>query len=100
MSEFTLGNFFDIWGVSVNAPAPGATGNFGRFTGPVTAYTSPLQYAGCLRAPCYTYSTSYSMYNGDAHTIPLFSHTVVWIVVGTPPASPSSLPNVEWHIAQ
>jgi hypothetical protein len=97
MSIFTLGQFFDIWGVSVN---PGTNGNFGRFQGPMTVYTSPLQYAGCAHALCETYSTSYTQYNGDPHAIQLYSHTVVWIVIGTPPASPSSLPNIIWEIAQ
>jgi hypothetical protein len=96
MSIFTLGQFFDIWGISFNS---GMNGNFGRFQGPMTVYTSPLQYAGCAAALCKTESTSYTQYTGDPRAIQLFSHTVVWIVIGTPPASPSSLPNVIWLIA-
>jgi hypothetical protein len=97
MSIFTLGQFFQIWGVSVNS---GMAGNFGRFHGPMTVYTSPLQYAGCAKALCKTLSTSYTRYDGDPSTIPLYSHTVVWIVIGTPPSSASSLPNISWGIAQ
>lgn len=97
MSIFTLGQFLDIWGVSVN---PGMTGNFGRFQGPMSVYTSPLQYAGCPHSGCKTLSTSYTQYTGDPHNIPLYSHTVVWIVIGTPPASPASLPNIVWELAQ
>jgi hypothetical protein len=96
ISIFKVGTFFDIWGVSVN---PGPLGNFGRFKGQLTVYTSPLQYAGCAAALCVTPSTSYSMYTGDPRTIPLYSHTAVWFVVGTP-MSASSLPNVEWLIAK
>jgi hypothetical protein len=94
MSIFTLGTLFDVWGVSVNA---GPVGNFGHFQGQVTVYTSPLQYAGCAQSLCVTPSTSYSMYTGDPRTIPLYSHTAVWVVVGTP-MNASSLPNVEWLI--
>lgn len=97
MSIFTLGQFFDIWGLSFN---PGFAGNFGRFQGPMTVYTSPLQYAGCARALCKTESTSYTQYTGDPRAIQLYSHTAVWIVIGTPPSSPSSLPNIIWQIAQ
>jgi hypothetical protein len=96
MSIFTLGNFFDVWGVSVNS---GPLGNFGRFQGQVTVYTSPLQYAGCASSGCKTLSTQYSVYMGDPHMIPLYSHTAVWIVVGTP-MNPSSLPNVLWELAK
>ena len=95
-SLYTLGNLFDVWGVSFNA---GPLGNFGRFQGQVTVYTSPLQYAGCAAALCVTPSTEYSVYTGNPLTIPLYSHTVVWVVVGTP-MNASSLPNIRWEIAK
>lgn len=93
MSLFTLGNVFDVWGISISPS------NFGPFNGPVSIYTSPLQFVSCGSAnPCYTPSTAYSLYTGDPTAIPLYSHTVVWIVVGTPPDRASSLPNVEWFL--
>ncbi len=91
MSLYTLGNYFDVWGISISA------GNFGPFNGPVSVYTSPLQYGACtVSGPCYSPSRTYSLYTGDPRTIPLYSHTVVWIVIGTQPTSATSLPNIQW----
>jgi hypothetical protein len=93
MSQFTLGNFLDIWGIS-SSPM-----NFGPFAGPVTVYTSPLQYAPCPSSGnCYTGSNLYSLYTGDPRNIPLFSHTVVWILVGSGNPAGSSLPNIQWFV--
>lgn len=90
-SQFTLGNFLDIWGISSSAT------NFGPYTGTVTVYTSPLKFAPCGASSCYTASNTYSLYTGDLRSIPLYGHTVVWVVVGTPPANPAAdLPNIEW----
>lgn len=96
MSNYTLGNLMDIWGAQLT-PA-----NLATLAGPVSVYTSPLQYAPCnVTSPnssgCYTSAKTYSLYTGDPMQIPLFSHTVVWIVIGAQPASPSSLPNIEWY---
>jgi hypothetical protein len=91
MSLFTLGNVLDVWGISMSAT------NFGHFTGPVSVYTSPQKYTTCGN-PCYTPSNQYSLYTGDPRAIQLFSHSVIWIVVGTQPDRPASLPNVEWFI--
>lgn len=92
-SQFTLGDFLDIWGISVSA------NNFGQYQGPVQVYTSPLQYAPCpSTGNCYTGSNLYSLYTGDPHAIPLYSHTVVWILVGSGNPTGSSLPNIEWYV--
>jgi hypothetical protein len=96
MSLFTLGNFLDIWGISLSA------NNFGPYAGPVSVYTSPLKYNACNSTgnACYTASNTYSLYTaGDPHGIPLYSHTVVWIVVGSQPARPADLPNIEWYLS-
>lgn len=95
-SVFTLGNFLDIWGISTSA------NNFGPFNGPVSVYTSPLGKANsCSTSQCYTPSNTYSQYTGDLRSIALYSHTVVWVVVGSPqPARPADLPNVEWFLTR
>ncbi len=95
MSQFTLGNLFDIWGISHSST------NFGHYSGIVSVYTSPLKFNPCSvtspgQSACYTPSNSYSLYTGDPAQIQLYSHTVVWIVIGAPPASPNVLPNIEW----
>lgn len=88
---FTFGNFLDIWGISLTPM------NFGPFSGPVQIYTSPLQYEACSgTGACYTGSNTYSLYTGDPTQIPLYSHTVVWILVGSNNPTGSSLPNIQW----
>ncbi len=94
MSLYTLGNFFDVWGISISSM------NFGPFNGLVSIYTAPLNKSlQCVNqnpGQCYTPSNTYSLYTGDPTQIPLYSHTVVWIVVGTGNPTGASLPNVEW----
>jgi len=93
-TEFTFGNFLDVWGISISP------NNFGPFSGPVTIYTSPLgAFNPCTVSACYTGSNTYSLYTGDPAAIPLNSHTVVWILVGSGNPTGSSLPNIEWYIA-
>ena len=89
-SIYKFGTFLDIWGVSV-----GPT-NFGPLQGPVQVYTQPnppSPYCTDPNQSCGTVaSNTLAFYSGDPHNIPIYSHTVIWIVVGTPPAS--GLPNV------
>lgn len=89
-SMFTFGNFLDIWGIQLTPM------NFGPFNGPVQIYTSPLKYVGCPSGACYTGSNTYSLYTGDPAQMPLYSHTVVWILVGAGNPTGSSLPNIQW----
>ncbi len=91
MSIFTFGNLLDIWGVSISA------NNFGPFNGPVTIYTTPLSGISQCGSPCYTPSNTYSLYTGDPRAINLYSHTVIWILVGSGNPTGASLPNVEWY---
>lgn len=96
-SIYQVGTFLDIWGilVSTNIASP----QFGPLQGPVQIYTQadpPPPY--CLDAtdPCGTVdSNTLSFYSGDPHQIPIYSHTVIWVVVGTPPQS--GLPNVHFE---
>jgi hypothetical protein len=93
---FTLGNVLDVWGISISP------NNFGPFTGPVSIYTSPpgvFNPCSGSSGGCYTGSNTYSLYTGDPTQIPLNSHTVVWILVGSGNPTGSSLPNIEWYAA-
>jgi hypothetical protein len=61
---FTLGNFFDIWGIPLSSTQVGpASGN-------VTAYLNGMPF------------------NGDPTTIPLDLHNVIQLDVGTPVVDP------------
>ncbi len=62
--EYTLGNFFDIWGIPLSA------NQVGPAQGAVTAYLN-----GCE-------------YSGDITAIPLDAHNVVQLDVGTPVIAP------------
>jgi hypothetical protein len=89
---FTLGNVLDVWGITISP------NNFGPFTGPVTIYTSALGvFNPCSGSPCYTGSNTYRLYVGDPRSMPLNSHTVVWILVGSGNPTGSSLPNIQWY---
>lgn len=93
MSLYTLGNFLDIWGISISPT------NFGPFNGIVSIYTGPLnssQQCTYGSTSCETPSNSYTLYTGDPTQIPLYSHTIVWILVGTGNPTGASLPNLVW----
>lgn len=62
--NYTLGNFFDIWG------EPLSRSQVGPFKGPVTAYLNGTQYTG------------------DLASIPLRSHQQIVLEVGTPVVPP------------
>ncbi len=94
-TKYTLGDFLAIWGIPVSPV------NFGPLNGPVTVYTSGQFSRGHQCTPhCYVTSNTYTMYAGDPSTIPLYSHEVVWVLVGAGNPTGSSLPNVlffdEW----
>jgi hypothetical protein len=91
MSIFTFGNFLDIWGISLTP------NNFGPFQGPVQIYTGPTGYQACTnQGACYSPSNQYTLYTGDPTQIQMYSHTVIWILVGMGNPTGASLPNIEW----
>ncbi|MGH7683118.1 MAG: hypothetical protein ACREMT_02135, partial [Vulcanimicrobiaceae bacterium] len=87
MSIYNFGNFLDVWGVSLNA------NNVGPLSGPVQIYTQSTTPQYCTSV-CTVPSSTLSLYTGDPRAIPLYSHTVVWILVGTNTPSPANLPNI------
>ena len=95
-SMFNFGQLLDIWGISISS------NNFGPFNGPVQIYTSPLQFVPCSGGnACYTGSNTYSLYPWDGtqaslQNLALYSHVVIWIVVGNGNPTGSALPNIQW----
>lgn len=87
-SIYNLKTIFDVWGITVN------NAQFGQFTGPVQVYTSGQQYRG--GGPNTTIpENTLQPYFGDPNGIQLYSHEVIWFLVG--PNYPSSLPAVHFY---
>ena len=82
---FKLRNVLDVWGISRSAT------NFGNFQGPVHVFigTVPLKQ---------TVVSSYSAYTGSLDDLPLYSHEVVWIEIGTQYYAPTQLPPVTFYM--
>jgi hypothetical protein len=89
-SLHTLGNFIDVWGITVNA------NQFGPFKGPVRIYTSGPQFRGGGGANLITQASTLKLYTGDPHNIQIYSHEVIFVEVG--PTFLTSLPNVAFYI--
>jgi hypothetical protein len=87
-SLYTLKNLFDIWGITVDGS------HVGQFTGPVVVMTSGQTYRGDQNKGVVASST-YSFYGGDPNGIPLYSHEVIWLMVG--PTYPASLDGVSFY---
>jgi len=88
-SIFNFQQFLDEWGISVSST------NLGPLTGPVQVYTQANPPAPYCTDPCTVNASTLSFYAAGANglgAIPIYSHTVIWIVIGTPPSS--GLPNV------
>lgn len=87
MSIYNFGNFLDVWGVSIGS------NSFGPLSGPVQIYTQSTTPPYCT-APCTVPANTLSLYTGDPRAIPLYSHTVIWVLVGSNVPSPGSLPDI------
>ncbi len=97
-SMFTTGQLFDIWGVQASSM------QFGPFTGPVTVYTSG-QYSRAHQCFNGTWcnrvgANMYTKYTGDYTKIPLYSHEVIWIEVGSGNPTVTYLPGVSFALSQ
>jgi len=88
-SMTTLGQFLDIWGQSIDLV------HFGQYNGPVTIYTSGQTYRGGQNNG-YVYSYTYSQFTGDPMQMPIYSHEVIWIMVGSGNPALNQLPNVDF----
>ena len=84
---YTLGDVFSVWGITVNAT------QFGQFSGPVSVYTSGQVYRGG-GASSLIAESDLTRWIGDPNQIPLYSHEVIWFLVG--PTYPAGLPNISF----
>lgn len=87
-SKYILQNFFDVWGISVNPL------QFGQFAGPLRVFTSGQIYRGDQDGQTVPES-ALTEYVGDPNQIPIYSHEVIWFLVG--PNYPASLPSVNFY---
>lgn len=95
---FTTGQLFDIWGVKAT------TTQFGPFLGAVTVYTSG-QFSRAHQCFNGTWcnrvgANMYTKYTGDYTKIPLYSHEVIWIEVGSGNPPVTYLPGVSFALSQ
>lgn len=95
-TKFTLGQYFAVWGVNINCPmGTGCVGQFGPYNGPMEIFTSGQKFRGdgTPGSPV-TKEQDLTPWYGDPNTIPLYSHEVIWILIG--PSFPSTLPGVSF----
>ncbi len=80
-SLYTLQNIFDIWGQPISST------RIGPFAGTVTAYVAQVA-VGDARIV----SANYITYSGNPATIPIKSHTTIWLQIGPKVYTPAQLP--------
>ncbi len=85
-SIYTVKNFFDVWGQPISST------QIGPFTGTVRAYVAqvPLHTSQITHA-------MYTTYTGNPATIPLKSHTTVWLQIGPMYYSTSQLSVLNYY---
>lgn len=85
-SLYTLGNAFDVWGHRLTTTA------ISVWTGTVRTYVAqvPLRTDQIQRS-------SYVLYTGNPRSIPLHSHTTVWLEIGPAYVTPSKLPVIAYN---
>src|SRR5262249_37785032 len=96
-THFSLGQYFQVWGINVNFPRgmPGCVGQFGPYSGPLQILTSGQVYRGGGAVDgSTTQENTLQQYYGDPNQIPLWSHEVIWFLIG--PNYPSKLPSVHF----
>lgn len=86
-SMYTLKTFLDVWGISADA------NHFGPFQGSVRVFTS----GASARTSSTVSASNLTYYGSDPNSVPLYSHEVIFVEVGTPPAT---LPNVYFYEQQ
>ncbi len=91
-SIFTMGDLLALWGVPYNISA----GQFGPYSGPIKIYWSGARPFGGPSGSHTTTSNYYTLYTGNIQDIPLYSHQVTWILIGSGNPTGSWLPNVHF----
>jgi hypothetical protein len=83
-SLYTLGNVFDVWGITVNAA------QMGPFAGQVRVFVDQVPLKTLVAG-------SYTEYLGDPNAIPLYSHEAIWVEVGPAFVIPPNIPEVVFY---
>jgi hypothetical protein len=87
-SMYTLKDFLDIWGVTVNS------NQFGAFKGPVRVFTSgPMSRSNGDHTTVPASTLTY--FGSDPSNVPLYSHEYIVVEVG--PTYPTSLPDIDFY---
>ncbi len=82
---YTLGDVLALWGIPISST------QFGPFSGQIQVFTSgqiPRFKQGEVG------SNTYTLYNGDMRNIALYTHEVIWVLIGTGNPTYAALPNV------
>jgi hypothetical protein len=85
-SLYTLGNFFDIWGMTLSST------RIGPFSGTVRTYVAQVPVNTTQVTP-----SMYKSYSYSPRSIPLKSHTAIWLEIGPTYVSPSSFPVIRFY---
>lgn len=85
-SLYNLGQAFDIWG------RPLSTTQVGPYSGTVRAYVAQVAVK-TEQIP----RSAYTLYTGNPRSIPLKSHTTVWLEIGPTYVAPSGLPVLNYY---
>jgi hypothetical protein len=92
---YTMADFMAVWGMTADAS------HFGPLNGTVTIYTSGPVARGGPGTKSTVQSTTYQLLctscdSATIGSIPLYSHEVIWILVGSGNPTGHSLPNIEF----
>ena len=95
-TKYNLGPWFAVWGINVSYNGWNQFGTFGQYSGPMEVLTSGQVFRGVLNAggDSTVPESALTPYIGDPNQIPLYSHEVIWFLIG--PHFPSSLPSVRF----
>lgn len=95
-TKYQLGQWFSVWGINVSYNGWNQFGTFGQFGGPMEVLTSGQVFRGVVSSndSATVPETTLTPYFGDPNQIPLYSHEVIWFLIG--PQYPASLPSVRF----
>lgn len=96
-SKYVLGQFMAVWGATVTwGNFQGSVGQVGPYSGPMEVFTSGQTFRGDGSGGQFpvTPESDLTPWSGDPNQIPLYSHEVIWFLIG--PNYPSRLPGVSF----
>lgn len=89
-SYVKLGQLLAIWGHRVTSSS------FDTLGGPVRVVTSGQRYQGGTSTGRIS-NTTYTYYGLDLNQIPIYSHEVIWLLVGSGNPAPQQLPSIVYY---